>query len=113
MDDNEELRETIGMFLETLDMEVQTAKDGQEALDLLARNPVPDVILLDLMMPGMNGHAFVAARKRLPRVSAIPVIVMTAANQNAVIPGVDRILEKPIMPEELELEILALVRAKR
>lgn len=69
------------------------------------------------MMPGMNGQQFIEERKRLPRVAAVPVIVMSAAVPNVVITGVDRILGKPIMPEqlelELELEILELVRAKR
>lgn len=58
--------------------DVRTAANGQEALDVLDCW-IPDVILLDLMMPVMNGPAFRAAQRNHPTAAEIPVIVMSAA----------------------------------
>ena len=58
--------------------DVRTAANGQEALDVL-ESWIPDVILLDLMMPVMNGPAFRSVQKNHPTIAEIPVIVMSAA----------------------------------
>lgn len=58
--------------------DVRTSANGQEALEVL-ETWIPDVILLDLMMPVMNGPAFRAVQRAHPKASDIPVIVMSAA----------------------------------
>jgi CheY-like chemotaxis protein len=59
--------------------EVRSARDGREALEALREGPVPDVILLDLMMPGMNGWEFRRAQMQDPHISEIPVVVVSGA----------------------------------
>jgi len=58
---------------------VASAGNGREALDLLDEVETPDVILLDLMMPVMNGWEFLGERRRRPRLASIPVMVLSAA----------------------------------
>lgn len=59
--------------------ELVTAEDGEEAFEVLASGPRPQLILLDLNMPGMNGHEFLAEIKRRPGLSTIPVVVLTSS----------------------------------
>ncbi len=62
--------------------EVFSANDGAQALNLLkAGNLVPDVILLDLMMPNMDGREFLEAMKTVPEVSSVPVLVLSNLSQ--------------------------------
>jgi CheY-like chemotaxis protein len=77
VDDEVDIRTAMTEVLEDEGYEVYAARDGQEGLDRL-REKQPSVILLDLMMPGMNGWEFRRAQQREPEVSDIPVIVLTA-----------------------------------
>lgn len=58
---------------------VQTAVDGRAMLDLLEGPELPDVLLLDVMMPGLNGIEVLDAVRAEPRTSALPVVLITAA----------------------------------
>lgn len=74
---------------------VLTARNGEEALEVLLRaDPRPVLVLLDLMMPVMNGWAFLEERARQPALQAIPVLVLTASEPEE-IPGAVGILRKP------------------
>jgi CheY-like chemotaxis protein len=77
VDDEVDIRTAMTEVLEEEGYEVYAAGDGKEGLDRL-REKQPSVILLDLMMPGMNGWEFRRAQQREPEVSDIPVIVLTA-----------------------------------
>lgn len=79
IDDDEDLRESMSDALEGAGFEVSSAANGQEALERLANEELPDVILLDLLMPVMNGWQFCEQRKRDPRLAGIPIIAMSAA----------------------------------
>ncbi len=81
VDDDVDIRETISMILEDEGYQVACAANGREALDYLRTHGKPDLILLDLMMPVMDGAEF-CARKRLdPSLSQIPVVIVTASGQ--------------------------------
>ena len=71
---------TLGAAL-TGDYEVQFACNGQEGLDLARKSP-PDLFLLDIMMPGMDGYEVCRQLKADPRLSAIPVIFITAMSES-------------------------------
>jgi putative two-component system response regulator len=58
---------------------VMTAGDGCQALQILQSSPPPALILLDLMMPGMDGAEFIARKNRLPALVRVPVCIMTAS----------------------------------
>jgi CheY-like chemotaxis protein len=80
VDDDEAIRESLADLLADEGYRVQTASNGAEALSLL-RPPAqlrPCVILLDLMMPIMNGQEFYAEHQRDPTLASIPVVIISA-----------------------------------
>lgn len=94
VDDDPTIRECLAELLASEGFEVQEARNGREALQLqrLATAP-PAIVVLDLMMPVMNGWQFLDEQKRRPTVASIPVIVVTASDEPAA--GADRVLHKP------------------
>ena len=85
VEDDLDVREALSDTLEDQGFEVVTAENGLDALRLLGQMAVhPSVILLDLMMPIMDGYGFLAARKCDPTLASIPVAIITAGH------GVDR-----------------------
>ena len=79
VDDDEDIRETFGDALRFEGYDVQTAANGQEAVDWLHRHADGRwLVLLDIMMPVMDGTAFLAARKLDTVLAGFPVIVLTA-----------------------------------
>lgn len=82
IDDDEDIRDTIQSLLELRGYRVRTASDGADGLASMRREP-PSLVILDLMMPGMNGEAFRAAQLREPALAAIPVVVLSGAGRIA------------------------------
>jgi CheY-like chemotaxis protein len=80
IEDDDLTREVIVQFLREHHNEVIATSGGAEALAYLARHPRPDFILLDLRMPGMDGWRVRDILAADPRLSAIPVVAMTATN---------------------------------
>ena len=80
IDDDAIIRETLATALGDEGYSVRTAGDGRAGLETLA-SWSPDVIALDLMMPVMDGHAFLAAKAALEHAARIPVIILSAAHQ--------------------------------
>lgn len=68
---------TLDRTLTAAGYEVVLAKDGQEALDLLSKESLPDLVLLDLVLPKVDGKAVLGALKADPRTAHIPVIVLS------------------------------------
>jgi CheY-like chemotaxis protein len=83
VEDEDVIRETFGLALELEGYKVFTAANGKEALDLLSKIPAPCLILLDLMMPVMNGWEFIEAVQKDASLSTIPVVVVTAYGDQA------------------------------
>lgn len=98
VEDDQAIRETLRMLLELEGYRVITATNGQEALGLLKTIEPPCLILLDLMMPVMNGWDFLKARSSDAALEAIPVIVVSAANAGSLVfpPGADALVRKPV-----------------
>ncbi len=84
VEDDADVRTMISIMLTIEGYDVSTAENGREALDLLRRGDHPDLILLDLMMPVMNGWQFRAEQVRDPDLARIPAVVIS---------GGDRIVE--------------------
>lgn len=79
VDDDEDIREAVCAALEVLGHDFVAVADGALALEYLATAAeLPELVLLDLMMPVMDGAAFRAAQLASPRLAGIPVIVMSA-----------------------------------
>jgi CheY-like chemotaxis protein len=112
VDDDEDIGETISLVLGTRGYKSSVARDGAEALQLMHDEPLPQVVLLDMMMPGMNGEDFRAAQLKDPRIADVPVVIMTGdgrAEEKAARLGVSRFLRKPIAINDL-IDVIAAVR---
>jgi CheY-like chemotaxis protein len=95
VDDDPNLLEVTSFVIESEGMAVETARNGEEALALLRAGKRPGVVLLDLMMPVMNGWEFLDEVAKDPLLQVIPVVVLTAA-ERAQVPGTVEILRKPM-----------------
>jgi len=110
VEDEPDIREVAGLALSLdPDMELTSAASGQEALARL-ETLAPDVILLDVMMPGMDGPSVLAALRERPGLQATPVIFMTARAQGSEIErylalGAVGVITKPFDPMTLAREV--------
>jgi two-component system alkaline phosphatase synthesis response regulator PhoP/two-component system response regulator VicR len=105
VDDERHIVRLIQVNLERAGYEVLTAGDGQQALEMVAKER-PDLIVLDWMMPQLNGMETLKRLKANPATQDIPVIMLTAKSQDADVfkgwqSGVDCYLTKPFNPMEL------------
>jgi CheY-like chemotaxis protein len=111
VDDDESIREAVSQALREAGYEVATANNGRQALDWLHEREIhPCVILLDLMMPVMDGKAFREAQLQDPVLAEVPVVVLTADGRAAALKASPRDaaprLAKPIRLEAL-LNVIA------
>jgi len=112
VDDHAESRDALAMLLEGEGFAVRLASDGQEALDALYDGPRPCLVVLDLMMPGMDGWEFRQRQLRSPQFARVPVVVLSGhANLSAAATGLSaqEVFAKPVQPVQLR-RLLELVR---
>jgi chemosensory pili system protein ChpA (sensor histidine kinase/response regulator) len=116
VDDSVTMRKVTGRVLERHNFEVATAKDGVDALEKLAER-VPDLMLLDIEMPRMDGYELATAMKADPRLRNVPIIMITSRTgekhrQRAFDIGVERYLGKPYQEHELLRNVFELLAEK-
>ena len=116
VDDIEQNRKLMHAVLEPRGFTVLSAGSGTEALDILERAPV-DVVLLDVLMPGMDGYETCERIKAGARTSLLPVIMVTASGTQqrlrALEVGADDFITKPFDQAELLARVRSLARVKR
>ena len=105
VDDERHNRELLEVMLAPEGFHPLTAASGAEALAMVAQQP-PDLSLLDIMMPGMDGYQVAATLKRDPDTSAIPVVMLTALamkgdEERIRGAGCDAYIAKPLRYQEL------------
>ncbi|HEY0462639.1 MAG TPA: response regulator [Polyangiaceae bacterium] len=100
VEDEEDLRELMSDALAMRGYKVVTAQEGTDALRKIDAIGRPCVILLDLLMPGMNGWDFFEKVRERPELSSVPVIIHSSASSRAPA-GVTRVLQKPLAFEAL------------
>jgi DNA-binding response OmpR family regulator len=115
-DDEEDIRALVAFRLERAGYDVITAADGEEALTL-ATNRLPDLIVLDMMMPKANGLEVTRSLRGHDTTKEIPVILLTARAQEADVAsgfeaGVDDYVKKPFSPKDLQLRVQALLERR-
>jgi CheY-like chemotaxis protein len=101
VDDDEDIRDSIQSLLELRGFVVGTASDGAAALARMRSGPPPALVILDLMMPGMNGEEFRAAQLRDPALAAVPVVLLTGAGDRGPAARVD--IERIAKPIDLQI----------
>ena len=114
VDDEEGIVKLVKMYLEHHRYEVITANDGQEGLEK-AKTEKPDLIVLDLMLPKMNGYKVCGLLKKDTRYAKIPVVMFTARAQEKDVKlgqevGADAYITKPYEPEILLAKIKELLK---
>ena len=117
VDDEPSIIKMAGKRLEVAGFEVSVALDGQEALQK-AQSEVPDLIILDLMLPKLNGYEVCALLKKDPRYQKIPIVMFSARTQEkdekeAMNCGANLYLHKPFQSQELIDRIRSLISAGR
>lgn len=117
VDDDPDVRSSVSDALRDEGYQVHTAANGQEALSFLREGiVVPDVILLDMMMPDMDGWAFRAEQQKEPKLAGIPVLIFSAyslpidATQQLDAAG---FLRKPIRLADLSRALHGVVSGRR
>jgi len=101
IEDDSDLADAIVEVLQTEGYRVSYASDGREALATLAKGNLPDLILLDLMMPKMNGWEFRAAQLGDRRLAKIPVVVLSATGERSRPIDAKLVLRKPVTLDAL------------
>ena len=112
-DDDDDVRELVVFRLERAGYEVMTAADGQEAVDR-ARERLPDLCVIDVMMPKLDGYEVTRALRANEDTKDIPIILLTARVQEEDVDkgfeaGADDYLRKPFSPQELRSRVHALL----
>lgn len=108
-DDDPDIRELVGYRLERAGCNVIRAADGEEALRLAEEEP-PDICVLDVMMPKLDGLGVTRALRRLSATESVPVLLLTARAGDDDIArgmeaGADGYLRKPFSPQELAARV--------
>jgi two-component system cell cycle response regulator DivK len=117
VDDSRDVREMYATYLRHSGFSTHTAPDGRAAVDIAVQIK-PDVIIMDLSMPEVDGITATQRIRRHPRTRNIPVILLTgypqkAIQRGALEAGVNVFLTKPCLPEDIELHVRRLLESKR
>lgn len=112
-DDDEDILDLVAFRLERSGYAVIVARDGEEALELAAKE-LPDLAVLDVMMPKVDGFEVTRRLRAEEATSRIPIILLTARSQDADVQqgfeaGADDYLRKPFSPDELRARVQAIL----
>ncbi|MGD8529481.1 MAG: response regulator transcription factor [Syntrophobacterales bacterium] len=114
VEDEMDILQLVDHNLKLADFHVLTAQDGYEALSL-AKKHLPQLVILDLMLPGLDGFEVCKELKRSPTTKNIPVLMLTARGEEVdrivgLELGADDYVVKPFSPRELVLRVRAILR---
>jgi two-component system phosphate regulon response regulator PhoB len=117
VDDEPDLLELVHYTLSRAGYQVCCVKSGEEALTQVQTRP-PDLIVLDLMLPGMDGLEICQRLKREPQTATIPIVMLTARDEEADVVtglelGADDYLTKPFSPRVLSAHVKAVLRRQQ
>ncbi|MQX38078.1 response regulator [Roseospira navarrensis] len=115
VDDTPDIRDLLGRYLDQYGFAVETAADAQAARHALADNGRPDLMILDLMMPGEDGLSLCRALRADPATADLPIVMLTAMGEETdrvvgLELGADDYVPKPFNPRELLARVRAVLR---
>jgi two-component system phosphate regulon response regulator PhoB len=116
VEDEPDIAEVLRFNLEKADFEVEVERRGDQALEAIRRQ-APDLIVLDLMLPGLDGLEVTRLLKRDPATARIPLVMLTARGEEVdrivgLELGADDYIPKPFSPREVVLRIKAVLRRR-
>jgi CheY-like chemotaxis protein len=121
VDDDPDILEGIITVLETQPYRLATARDGKECLEMMAQE-LPDLLILDLLMPRMDGWGVIREMRSEPRYARVPIMVLTTVVEDAsrrryeletgLAMDVQQYVQKPVMPADLLQRVEKLLKAK-
>jgi len=117
IEDNEQNRYLATFLLEKSGFEVTSAPDGPQGIALAVREPF-DLILLDILLPLMDGYAVAGELRRNPALASVPIVAVTSYamagdRDKALAAGCDGYIEKPINPDTFVAEVGRFLRPPR
>jgi two-component system, OmpR family, phosphate regulon response regulator PhoB len=117
VDDEPDVSALVAYHLARESYRVQTVADGAEAMRAV-ESDVPDLIVLDLMLPGMSGMEVLREMRNRPEMREVPIILLTAKREQedriaGLSVGADDYIVKPFSPQELVLRVSAVLRRSR
>jgi DNA-binding response OmpR family regulator len=115
VEDNESIADILIFILERENFEVQLAADGREAEQRISTMTPPDAVLLDVMLPYVNGLQLVTSIRSLPAWDQVPIIMLTGKSEEndmaqALGAGANDYIVKPFQPHELMARVRQLVK---
>lgn len=113
-DDDPDIQEIVGEILVKEGYEVKVAKNGNEAVSL-AKSYKPDLLVLDFLMPGLNGTEVCLALKKEPETKGIPIIMVTAypdEKEKALSVGAVDFINKPVEKADLLLRVKSALKVR-
>ncbi|MCL4265458.1 MAG: response regulator [Anaerolineae bacterium] len=113
VDDEDMTRKLLRLMLERDGFTILEAEDGQQALEVIAESK-PDIVILDVMMPNMDGFTTCQELRSQPETATLPIILLSARSQTEAVQaglesGADRYMTKPISKPELVQTITELL----
>ncbi|MEM9006772.1 MAG: response regulator [Cyanobacteria bacterium P01_F01_bin.86] len=114
VDDSSALREMVSGLLMQSGMTIMEAKDGAEAQKKIAATP-PDLVVLDIVMPNMNGYELCRWIKNNPKTQDVPVVICSSKSEDfdrywGMKQGADAYIAKPFRPDEMVETVKQLLR---
>jgi CheY-like chemotaxis protein len=110
VDDDPDILDNIITVLETLPYRLGTARDGKKCLEMM-KDQVPDLLILDLLMPRMDGWGVIREMRSEPRYAKVPIMILTTVVEDAsrrryeletgMAMAVQAYVQKPVMPTDL------------
>jgi CheY-like chemotaxis protein len=122
VDDDPDILDNIITVLETQPYRLNTARDGKQCLEII-KHEVPDLLILDLLMPRMDGWGVIREMRSEPRFAGVPIMVLTTVVEDAsrrryeletgMTMEVQQYIQKPVAPVELIRRVEKLLKAER
>jgi two-component system, OmpR family, response regulator len=106
VDDDPDIRQLAALSLRRIgQFQVELAASGREAIEIASRDP-PDLVLLDVSMPGMDGPATLEELRRIPAISRVPVVFFTATSSDVEVARLCALGAVAVIPKPFDVAVL-------